>query len=440
MSNLHTDKSEACEILRDSDIWLDNDNVDMFKVSNLLNELLKLGDFDTFEYMVRLLKDSTLAEKIKFRLTRAEAQRDSILHIINKAEGTTGISRVILKPYGTNKTSINSLDDIFYREQGLYFRNQNGSQYSSFDDVFSGYKAEDKTTFKDKGFSRNLSQHNQEKFRIINNARVHTFNHNFYAISDEDGCYDASNAARLAKLSHVNYINSYGNSADYIDKAVFLPIDHACNNYYHALSECFGGLKFISELPSDIPIIYTEDRFEVLDFIAARLCIDRSRFISIKSLSNTIVRKALQLYPYSFTWSQDIFLFFKGISYPQTSQLKIYVSRRKSSRGPSNELDVETELQGLGFDILYAEELSFSEQVRIFSNASILVSPHGAGLTNILFMPKSSALVEIFNRDYIQPDFYLRSQHNEMKYACSIQSDSYFNIDELKEAIARCDR
>ncbi|MEN0582259.1 glycosyltransferase family 61 protein [Phytobacter palmae] len=438
MSNLHTDRSEVCDILRDSDIWLDNGNVDMFKVSNALNNLLKIGNFDGFEHMITLLKNTKMAEKIKFRLTRAESQRDSILHLIKIADKATDIERIILKPYDTKKSEVGFIGDIFNQAQGLYFRNNSSSQFSSFDDDFYNYKHEDKNTLREKGFAKVLSDRSQERFRIVDNARVHTFNHNFYAVSDENGFYDSSNAARLAKLSHVNYISVNKTPEKYIEKAIFLPIDHACNNYYHALSECFGGLKFISELPSDIPIVYTEDRFDVLDFIASRLCIDRNRFISIKTLSNAVIEKALQLYPCNFTWDKNTYLFFKQISYPQTIPSKIYISRSKSSRGPSNELEVENEMRNLGFDIVYAEDLTFAQQVLSFSNASIVVSPHGAGLANILFMQKGSALVEIFNRDYIQPDFYLRSRHNDMKYQCTIQSDSFFNIDDLKEAIARC--
>ncbi|WP_077873290.1 glycosyltransferase family 61 protein [Escherichia coli] len=126
------------------------------------------------------------------------------------------------------------------------------------------------------------------------------------------------------------------------------------------------------------------------------------------------------------------------MSYPQTTDSKIYISRRKSSRGPLNEFEVENELKELGFDILYAEDLDFAQQVSIFSNASILIGPHGAGLTNILFMPKNSTLIEIFNSEYIQPDFYLRSRHNNMKYACAIQFNNTFNIEEIKEIIERC--
>ena len=41
----------------------------------------------------------------------------------------------------------------------------------------------------------------------------------------------------------------------------------------------------------------------------------------------------------------------------------------------------------MGFETVYTEELSFAEQVRLFSETRCLVSIHGAGLTNLMFMP-----------------------------------------------------
>ena len=383
MNSHDADKFEVCDIIRNADIWLDNDNIDGYKVSALLGKILQVGDFDKFEFMFTQLLSAKFGYKIQHRLAQLDGQRKDIIKTIQAADEDINLSRVILKPFETKKIEIDSLDDLFSREPGLYFRNNNGEQYSTFDNDFAFCNDELKTLFRERGFARTIAQHSLEQFRIIDGARIHAFNHHFYAISDKDGYYDSFNSARLAKVSHVNFLD---NNKEVIDKAVILPIEHGCNNYYHHLGECMAGLKFISELPSDIPIIYTENKFGALDFIASRLCIDRSRFIPMKALSKTIVRKALHLSPCNFMWDQDIYSFFKMVSYPQTAPSKIYVSRRKSSRGPSNELEVENELRALGFEILFPEELSFAQQVFVFSNASFLIGPHGAGLTNICLL------------------------------------------------------
>ncbi|WP_105283060.1 hypothetical protein [Escherichia sp. MOD1-EC6153] len=103
MDKKYTDKLEACEYLQNVDIWLDNGNVDMFKVSDILNNLLKLGDFEKFDHTLSLLKAESFAEKIKFRLSRVESQRDSILHVIREGDKNKNLRKIILKSYDTKK-------------------------------------------------------------------------------------------------------------------------------------------------------------------------------------------------------------------------------------------------------------------------------------------------------------------------------------------------
>ena len=46
-------------------------------------------------------------------------------------------------------------------------------------------------------------------------------------------------------------------------------------------------------------------------------------------------------------------------------------------------------------DVVYFDDLTFEQQVKLMSKASMLISVHGAGLTNSIFMPSTSILIEI---------------------------------------------
>lgn len=48
-----------------------------------------------------------------------------------------------------------------------------------------------------------------------------------------------------------------------------------------------------------------------------------------------------------------------------------------------------------GFETVYAEDLSFDEQRNLFFETKILVTPHGAGLTNVLFMQPGTKVLEL---------------------------------------------
>lgn len=78
---------------------------------------------------------------------------------------------------------------------------------------------------------------------------------------------------------------------------------------------------------------------------------------------------------------------------------KIYISRKKSTkRKVVNEDEVEQLLINYGFDIICNEDFDFNEQVSLFSNAKYVVSIHGAGLTNMLFMKEGSSVLELHKK------------------------------------------
>jgi capsular polysaccharide biosynthesis protein len=47
--------------------------------------------------------------------------------------------------------------------------------------------------------------------------------------------------------------------------------------------------------------------------------------------------------------------------------------------------------------IFRGADLSIRQQIRILSQTEVLVAPHGAGLTNMLFLPSYGKIVEIHN-------------------------------------------
>jgi capsular polysaccharide biosynthesis protein len=75
---------------------------------------------------------------------------------------------------------------------------------------------------------------------------------------------------------------------------------------------------------------------------------------------------------------------------------KIYISRGGATkRRLFNEQNVIDVLREFGFRIIRAEDHSFAEQVQIASRARYLVSNHGAGLTNMLFMIPGTNVLEL---------------------------------------------
>ena len=75
----------------------------------------------------------------------------------------------------------------------------------------------------------------------------------------------------------------------------------------------------------------------------------------------------------------------------------IFISRKKAkARRIVNEDELVEKLSGLDFVAYTLEDMSFADQVRLFSQAKIIVAPHGAGLANMIFS-QNPVVIELFS-------------------------------------------
>jgi capsular polysaccharide biosynthesis protein len=104
-----------------------------------------------------------------------------------------------------------------------------------------------------------------------------------------------------------------------------------------------------------------------------------------------------------YTHSKKIYeSILSDLSIPEQNQYynrKIYITRPNNSlRYISNESILITTLKEKGFEIIDANTLSFIQQIELFSQASILIGVHGAGLTNMIFRKQGKLkVIEIFS-------------------------------------------
>ena len=113
----------------------------------------------------------------------------------------------------------------------------------------------------------------------------------------------------------------------------------------------------------------------------------------------------------------------------QTPKTRIYISRSKArKRRVINEEAVIQALTANGFQVVYAEDLTYKQQVQVFYNAALVIAPHGAGLTNILFS-KECHVVELHPADIIKPHYFLAAKALSFNYTYVIGSNSDNNLD-----------
>jgi capsular polysaccharide biosynthesis protein len=75
---------------------------------------------------------------------------------------------------------------------------------------------------------------------------------------------------------------------------------------------------------------------------------------------------------------------------------RLYITRSKApKRRIVNEAEITPILNTFGFQTINTEDCSFADQVQICSRARYIVSNHGAGLTNTLFMRDGGSILEL---------------------------------------------
>ena len=96
---------------------------------------------------------------------------------------------------------------------------------------------------------------------------------------------------------------------------------------------------------------------------------------------------------------------------------KVLISRRKAlGRRIANETEVIEALKPLGFIPYVLEEMSYVEQVKLFAQAKVIIAPHGAGLTNLIFADHP-IILELFGA-YVGREFANLARSMGFKYGC----------------------
>ena len=86
---------------------------------------------------------------------------------------------------------------------------------------------------------------------------------------------------------------------------------------------------------------------------------------------------------------------------------KIYFKRGASAeRKILNEDALEDLLKAQGFEIIEPDKLSIAGQIILMQETSLVVSAHGAALTNLLFANEGCTVIELFSPDYFRTDCY----------------------------------
>lgn len=114
----------------------------------------------------------------------------------------------------------------------------------------------------------------------------------------------------------------------------------------------------------------------------------------------------------------------------ETNGVKLYLSRNHihpGKRSVLNEVEVLEYLQAEGFEILYGNE-KLREIVNKFSQATVIIGPHGSLFANTIYCNKNCKILEFCPDNRIDKSFYSKLKHANDYTWIESKADGNFNI------------
>jgi len=235
-------------------------------------------------------------------------------------------------------------------------------------------------------------------------------------------------------------------------KGIFTSIDHfpwTKNNHYHWLCECIPRLYILEKI---------NENFEQLNLIISEELSDKQREMLFPFIYDKEFITVSTIPRYE-AWEIDHFIFLSFVTQPgsgyipkqiiefiqnkffayyqirkTTNHRKIYISRKIArNRKILNEDSIIPILVKKGFEIVFLEKMSIKDQIQLFFESEVIIGPHGAGFSNIIFCQKNTKVLELFSSDNVRSFFFFLSKSNELNYDYLIceksDKNENFNVD-----------
>jgi capsular polysaccharide biosynthesis protein len=230
------------------------------------------------------------------------------------------------------------------------------------------------------------------------------------------------------------------------------------NNYYHWTIEHLARLRGIYDHPDlesdSVELLlrptapqYVKESLNILGFHSYKLYESDHKLIPKLLVPSHTFRSRnheFGIAPSDLKWVRDKMLDDDNKSDKSYEQERIYISRKdaKNGREVTNVTELNTILDRFNFKKYVLSDLSVLDQISLFSNAEIVLGPHGAGFANILYSSKTTSVIELYGDDLSQGKFFfLLANELDLDYYnihCQTDSDGgiYLPIEKLNETLS----
>lgn len=192
-------------------------------------------------------------------------------------------------------------------------------------------------------------------------------------------------------------------------------------NYFHWMFDVVPRLLALRAAGVDFDYVYASRGRRFQEQTLQILGIDPESVIDASEVPFVRAeRLVVPSYPHAWrgipAWAPRLLR--KALGHPaEYPNRKFYVSRRDAGRRRIlGEEILEGALLEAGFEVVVPSALSVGEQAQTFGEARVVVGPHGAGLSNVVFCPEEAALIEIMPPAYEFPMYREIATLGQLRY------------------------
>ncbi len=184
--------------------------------------------------------------------------------------------------------------------------------------------------------------------------------------------------------------------------------------FYHWMYQILPRLELV---PKPYPIVYADQSFsfqkESLEMLGIKRVIAANVYPAIQSPQIFVPSQPTNPTKRTCQFLRDQFL----PHLPKGEKKRLYISRSDAkTRRIANEAELLPILEKYGFEKVSLSGSSMLEQMQLFRNAEMIVAPHGAGLSHLVFCDPKTPLLECFQKEYVNPCYWHIASQVDLKY------------------------
>jgi len=234
---------------------------------------------------------------------------------------------------------------------------------------------------------------------------------------DPEGKYEPRmNAAQIIEKRYVNPVRVDLVCKKNARRSIAKYAIHFCKdyspNYFHWLIEALPRMSIIEKFPElDAVPLLIDDNLQPQQMELLHLINNKKReLIKLKQNEAYVIENLFypsglshmhNNYYYPVSYNKDLVTSPDAIDYLRKklippdqeviSNRNIYISRKNlgHSKRLINDEEISIYLAGKGFEIIYPEKMTIAEQIKVFSEANVIIGASGSAFANLVFAPKN---------------------------------------------------